>query len=167
MASKAEMKLAEELGYSDELAAAENKGAKVDVVCRSYLRLLDSQDAAKAKLKEVTLKVDLVKDELMRVMRVSKVQSLRMASGILISNGIRKFFSIPPAAEPDKREKCFRWLRRIRCGDIIQDSINKNTLNALLNERLAEKLNVPAELFTKYEQPTLSVTGRKKGKVKA
>jgi hypothetical protein len=56
------------------------------------------------------------------------------------------------------KPEAFAWLRGQDLGEIIQETVNANTLTAALRERLESGASYPDDLFNSHFQATTSVT---------
>lgn len=95
--------------------------------------LADLEDRAKQARKEA----ERAELQLLDAMQAAGMKSFRLAStGQLLTASVKHRFQLPPKSNPEDRNECLKWLRRVGARDMVQEDVHPSTLTAFLRERL-------------------------------
>lgn len=129
------------------------------VAAKVFLQARADKEAAQRAEKAAGVKLEQAKAALIAKMQAASVDSVGIDDGPLISCYPKTQFHLPSKSEEERRKQAFEWLAANGLGDCIENSINHQTLGAVLRERLEEGKDVP-DLFNRFEQQNLSVRSR-------
>lgn len=128
----------------------------------AYVAARRERDMAEASAKEKRAYCEQAEADLVAAMTDSEIASFKNDEGIhfIMQRKIRWNCIV------DKREEAFIGLRAVGLGDIIQETVNPQTLTASINELIerSETGTLPSELegsLTSYETTGISLRGYK------
>lgn len=90
-----------------------------------------------------------------------KISTFNLKMGYRITVSQRYFASIIPEWKAD----AYKWLRKNKLGDLIQETVNAGTLSAAGRKMIEDQhKELPEELFRTHYQFNTSITALQKGK---
>ena len=128
----------------------------------AYVNARRDRDAAEATAKEMRATCEQAEADLVAAMTDAEIASFKNEGGIHFIMQRKTRWNCPA----DQREAAFDGLRAVGLGDIIQETVNAQTLTASINELIerSETGTLPAELegsLTSYETTGISLRGYK------
>lgn len=140
-----------------EMAASRKAGAVA--LARSFVVLhrmtmrIDETFSPLNKLFDQYKKVDCPE-----IFEQEGITNVPLAEGYRVGVSVRLYASIIP----EKKDEAYQWLRANKLGDLIQNSVNAQTLSATAKLLLEEKnTELPDYLFKTVLVPNISVTSTK------
>ena len=128
----------------------------------SYVNARRDRDAAEAMAKEKRAACEQAEADLVATMTDAEIASFKNEEGIhfIMQRKIRW------NCHADNREEAFIGLRAVGLGNIIQETVNPQTLTASINELIerSESGTLPSELegrLTSYETTGIGLRGYK------
>lgn len=128
----------------------------------AYVAARRERDTADAEAKEKRAFCEQAEADLVAVMTDAEIASFKNEEGVSFIMQRRLRWNCPA----DKREEAFFGLRAVGLGNIIQETVNAQTLTASINELIerSETGTLPPELegiLTVYETTGVSLRGYK------
>lgn len=117
--------------------------------------LKDRKKALNDELKDVNDRIEEVEEQLASKMVEEEIQSFQRSG--------RTFYvttKVFANAVPERRTELFVWLKENGFGDMVQETVNSQTLVAWVREQLADSDQLPEgldELINVYEKTTVGV----------
>ena len=128
----------------------------------AYVKARRDRDAAETTAKEMRTACEQAEADLVTAMTDAEIASFKNEEGIHFIMQRKTRWNCPA----DQREAAFDGLRAVGLGDIIQETVNAQTLTASINELIerSESGTLPPELegnLTSYETTGISLRGYK------
>ncbi len=131
----------------------------IEELVRSYFRIKDVAEETEAALKRIkavqrTLATEIIPEQL-------DDQGVTNISAAVDDGTIRRFARTTRlAASPkaDKKPECFAWLRANGLEDLIQETVNAQTLSATARTMVEDGEDLPEEFFNVAYLNNTSVT---------
>lgn len=128
---------------------------EIFVLADELAELKDRKKELDDELKAVNARIAEVEEQLASKMVEEEIQSFQR-SGKTFYVTTKVFAS----AVPERRIELFAWFKDNGFGDMVQETVNANTLAAWVRERLADSDQLPEgldELINVYEKTTVGV----------
>ena len=104
-------------------------------------QLKNQKKVLEGELKSNNAEMEAVGDELSQAMLDEEMANF-VRSGQMFYLTTKLYAN----ADKDRKQELFQWLKQNDYGDMVQESVNANTLAAFVRELLDERDKLPAEL---------------------
>ena len=131
----------------------------INELAARYDEARKARDEAKRAKTEAEAELDAISKELAEAMIEAEITSFKTDNGMSYSLTVKDYYS----SNADKREELFMALRENGLGDIINETVNANTLSAVMRELAEETGELPEayrDCVSCYSKTTIS---RRKG----
>ena len=128
---------------------------EIFVLADELAELKDRKKALDNELKAVNARITEVEEQLASKMVEEEIQSFQR-SGRTFYVTTKVFANVVP----DRKTELFTWLKENGFGDMVQETVNSQTLSAWVREQLADSDQLPEgldELINVYEKASVGV----------